>query len=53
LKLKDGTEMVMPGDNVMLDTELITPITIDPGLCFNMREGGHTVGMGIVTKLYV
>jgi elongation factor Tu len=52
LKLKEGTEMVMPGDNVTLDIELITPIAIEPGLRFNMREGGRTVGTGIVTKLY-
>ena len=52
LQLKKGTEMVMPGDNVTLDVELITPIAIEPGLRFNMREGGHTVGTGIVTKVY-
>ena len=51
LKLKEGTEMVMPGDNVTLDVELIIPIAIEPGLRFNMREGGRTVGTGIVTKV--
>lgn len=52
LKLHEGTEMVMPGDNTTLDVELITPIAIEPGLRFNMREGGRTVGTGIVTKIY-
>ena len=51
LKLKEGTEMVMPGDNVTLDVELIIPIAIEAGLRFNMREGGRTVGTGIVTKV--
>ena len=51
LKLKEGTEMVMPGDNTTLDVELITPVPIEVGLRFNMREGGRTVGTGIVTKL--
>ena len=52
LKLKEGTEMVMPGDNVTLDVELIIPIAIEAGLRFNMREGGRTVGTGIVTKVF-
>jgi len=51
LKLREGTEMVMPGDNVTLDIELIAPIAMEPGLRFNMREGGRTVGTGIVTKV--
>ncbi|KAL7457894.1 hypothetical protein ACHAWC_009450 [Mediolabrus comicus] len=51
LKLKEGTEMVMPGDNTTLDVELITPVPIEAGLRFNMREGGRTVGTGIVTKI--
>jgi elongation factor Tu len=51
LQLKGGTEMVMPGDNTTIDVELITPIAIEPGLRFNMREGGMTVGTGIVTKV--
>jgi len=52
IKLRDGTEMVMPGDNSTLDVELITPIPLETGLRFNMREGGHTVGTGIVTKIH-
>lgn len=51
LKLKEGTEMVMPGDNTTLDVELITPVPIETGLRFTMREGGRTVGTGIVTKI--
>jgi elongation factor Tu len=51
LTLKEGTEMVMPGDNVTLDVELLIPIAIEPGLRFNMREGGKTVGTGIITKV--
>jgi elongation factor Tu len=51
LKLKDGVEMVMPGDNTTMDVELITPVPIEEGLRFTMREGGRTVGTGIVTKI--
>ncbi len=51
LKLKEGTEMVMPGDNTTMDVELITPVPIESGLRFTMREGGRTVGTGIVTKI--
>jgi len=51
LKLREGTEMVMPGDNVTLDVELIAPIPLEAGVRFNMREGGRTVGTGIVTKV--
>mmetsp|Transcript_21213 Transcript_21213/g.31452 ORF Transcript_21213/g.31452 Transcript_21213/m.31452 type:complete len:426 (-) Transcript_21213:143-1420(-) len=51
LVLKGDTEMVMPGDNVTVDVELITPVALVEGLRFNMREGGRTVGTGIVTKL--
>eukprot|EP00526_Cylindrotheca_closterium_P009568 CAMPEP_0113628450 /NCGR_PEP_ID=MMETSP0017_2-20120614/14740_1 /TAXON_ID=2856 /ORGANISM="Cylindrotheca closterium" /LENGTH=423 /DNA_ID=CAMNT_0000538753 /DNA_START=39 /DNA_END=1310 /DNA_ORIENTATION=+ /assembly_acc=CAM_ASM_000147 len=51
LNLKEGTEMVMPGDNTTVDVELITPIALQEGLRFNMREGGMTVGTGIVTKI--
>ena len=43
--------MVMPGDNTTLDVELITPVPIETGLRFTMREGGRTVGPGIVTKI--
>lgn len=51
LTLKGDVEMVMPGDNTTIDVELITPIAIEPGLRFNMREGGMTVGTGIVSKV--
>jgi elongation factor Tu len=50
-KLPEGTEMVMPGDNVVMDVELITPIAIEQGLRFAIREGGHTVGAGVVTEI--
>jgi elongation factor Tu len=50
-KLPEGTEMVMPGDNVVMDIELITPIAIEIGLRFAIREGGHTVGAGVVTEI--
>ena len=49
--LPAGTEMVMPGDNVDLDIELITPIAMEKELRFAIREGGHTVGAGVVTKI--
>jgi len=49
--LPEGTEMVMPGDNVNLDVELITPIAMEQELRFAIREGGHTVGAGVVTKI--
>ncbi|HIJ78541.1 MAG: elongation factor Tu [Desulfobulbaceae bacterium] len=49
--LQDGTEMVMPGDNVTVDAELITPIAMDEGLRFAIREGGRTVGAGVVNKI--
>ena len=49
--LPSGTEMVMPGDNVELDVELITPIAMDKELRFAIREGGHTVGAGVVTEV--
>ncbi|MGH7868125.1 MAG: elongation factor Tu, partial [Candidatus Dormibacteraceae bacterium] len=50
-KLPEGTEMVMPGDNVTLEIELITPIAMEKGLRFAIREGGHTVGAGTVTEV--
>ena len=50
-ELPAGTEMVMPGDNVTLDVELITPIAMDKELRFAIREGGHTVGAGVVTEI--
>ena len=49
--LAAGTEMVMPGDNVEFDVELITPIAMDKELRFAIREGGHTVGAGVVTEI--
>jgi len=49
--LPEGTEMVMPGDNVNLDVELITPIAMEKELRFAIREGGHTVGAGVVTDI--
>lgn len=51
LILKEGTEMVMPGDNTTVEVELITPIPMEPGMRFNMREGGRTVGTGVVSKV--
>ncbi len=51
ITLEAGTEMVMPGDNVVMDIELITPIAIEKGLKFAIREGGRTVGAGIVTDI--
>jgi elongation factor Tu len=50
-KLPEGTEMVMPGDNVNLEVELITPVAMDKGLRFAIREGGRTVGAGTVTEV--
>ena len=49
--LPQSTEMVMPGDNVTMTIELITPIAMDEGLRFAIREGGRTVGAGVVTKI--
>jgi len=49
--LPAGTEMVMPGDNVNLTVELITPVACEQGLRFAIREGGHTVGAGAVTEI--
>jgi elongation factor Tu len=51
LTLPEGTEMCMPGDNVVMTIELITPIAIEEGLRFAIREGGRTVGSGVVTKV--
>jgi elongation factor Tu len=51
VKLPEGTEMVMPGDNVNVEIELITPVAMDQGLNFAIREGGRTVGAGVVTKV--
>jgi elongation factor Tu len=51
IKLPEGVEMVMPGDNVQMDVELITPIACEEGLRFAIREGGRTVGAGVVTSV--
>jgi elongation factor Tu len=51
VKLPDGVEMVMPGDNVSMEVELIAPIAMDEGLRFAIREGGRTVGAGVVAKI--
>jgi len=51
VNLPEGVEMVMPGDNIVMDIELITPIAIEEGLRFAIREGGRTVGAGVVTGI--
>jgi len=51
VKLPEGTEMVMPGDNINVEIDLITPVAMDQGLNFAIREGGRTVGAGVVTKI--
>ena len=51
VSLPEGTEMVMPGDNARMAVELIQPIAMDEGLRFAIREGGRTVGAGVVTKI--
>jgi elongation factor Tu len=51
IKLPDGVEMCMPGDNIEMDVELITPIAVEEGLRFAIREGGRTVGSGVVTSI--
>ena len=53
IKLPEGVEMVMPGDNIKMDVELITPIAMEEGLRFAIREGGRTVGAGVVTGITV
>jgi len=50
-KLPEGMEMVMPGDNVAIEVDLITPVAMDKGLRFAIREGGRTVGAGTVTEI--
>ena len=52
ISLPEGVEMCMPGDNVVMNVELITPIAIEKGLRFAIREGGRTVGSGVVTEIY-
>ena len=51
VKLKEGVEMVMPGDNVEIEVELITPIAMEKQIRFAIREGGKTVGAGRVTEI--
>ena len=51
IELPAGTEMVMPGDNISMTIELITPIAIEKGLRFAIREGGRTVGSGVVADI--
>ncbi|MBQ8590086.1 MAG: elongation factor Tu, partial [Firmicutes bacterium] len=51
IKLPEGVEMCMPGDNISMDIELITPIAIEEGLRFAIREGGRTVASGVVAKI--
>jgi elongation factor Tu len=50
-KLPEGVEMVMPGDNVTMDIELIYPVALEEGLRFAIREGGRTIGSGVITKV--
>ncbi|MBQ7887226.1 MAG: elongation factor Tu, partial [Clostridia bacterium] len=52
IKLPEGVEMVMPGDNVDMECTLITPIAMEEKLRFAIREGGRTVGSGVVTKIF-
>ena len=52
IKLPEGVEMVMPGDNIKMDISLITPIAIEKGLRFAIREGGRTVGSGVVANIF-
>jgi elongation factor Tu len=51
ISLQEGVEMVMPGDNTKLNVELIAPIAMEEGLRFAIREGGRTVGAGVVSKI--
>ena len=51
IKLPDGMEMVMPGDHIDMNVELITQVAMDEGLRFAIREGGRTVGSGVVTSI--
>ena len=52
MDLPQGVEMVMPGDNIRITAELITPIAMNDNLRFAVREGGRTVGAGVVTKIF-
>jgi elongation factor Tu len=51
ISLPEGVEMVMPGDSVNLQVELITPVALEEGSTFAIREGGLTVGAGVITKI--
>jgi elongation factor Tu len=51
VELPEATEMVMPGDNVQMKVELISPIAMEAGVRFAIREGGRTVGAGVVAKI--
>jgi elongation factor Tu len=51
IKLPEGKEMVMPGDNVSIEVTLLSPIAMEEGLRFAIREGGRTVGAGVVAKI--
>ncbi|MBP3636601.1 MAG: elongation factor Tu, partial [Clostridia bacterium] len=51
IKLPEGVEMVMPGDNIDMELTLITPIAMEQGLRFAIREGGRTVGSGVIAKV--
>ena len=51
VKLPEGVEMVMPGDNVRMEIELITPVALEDGVRFAIREGGRTVGAGVITEI--
>ncbi|MBR5292582.1 MAG: elongation factor Tu, partial [Clostridia bacterium] len=51
IKLPEGVEMVMPGDNIAMEIDLITPIAMDEGLRFAIREGGRTVASGVVASI--
>jgi elongation factor Tu len=51
IELPQGTEMVMPGDNVAMTETLISPIAMEEGLRFSLRQGGRTVGAGVVAKI--
>ena len=51
MTLPEGVEMVMPGDNISVVAELITPIAMDAGLRFAIREGGRTVGAGVISEI--
>ena len=51
IKLPDGVQMVMPGDNIEMNIKLITPVALDEQLRFAVREGGRTVGSGVITRV--